>query len=288
MRTTPTTTEAQRVQKVLASRGLGSRREIEGWIAAGRLTINGKRAQLGDRVSERDRIAIDGRPVSLADRAEAASHRVLAYHKPAGEVCTRSDPEGRPTVFDRLPRLKGARWIAIGRLDLDTSGLLLFTTDGALARALMHPSSEIVRTYAVRVRGVPSPGTLAALTRGVMLEDGPARFDEVVEQEEGGGSNRWYLASLREGRKREVRRLWETTGCTVSRLMRVRFGPMELPRSLSRGRARDLNVGETAELYRAAKLPVPSSVGAASSRDPHKPRVQRPRGKVSAPRTRGR
>jgi 23S rRNA pseudouridine2605 synthase len=288
MRTTPRTTEAQRVQKVLAAHGLGSRREIEGWIAAGRLTINGKRAQLGDRVSERDRIAIDGRPVSLTDHGQPASHRVLAYHKPAGEVCTRSDPEGRPTVFDRLPRLKGARWIAIGRLDLDTSGLLLFTTDGALARALMHPSTEIVRTYAVRVRGVPSPGTLAALTRGVMLEDGPARFDQVVEQEESSGSNRWYLVSLREGRKREVRRLWETTGCSVSRLIRVGFGSMALPRSLSRGHSRDLSVDEAAELYRAAKLSAPAALGAASSGDSHKPRVQKRRGKLTAPRARDR
>jgi 23S rRNA pseudouridine2605 synthase len=250
-------TEPQRVQKVLAEHGLGSRREIEGWIAAGRLTINGTRARLGDRVGARDRIAIDGRPVVLAERELAAAPRILAYHKPAGEVCTRSDPEGRPTVYDRLPRLKGARWISIGRLDLDTSGLLLFTTDGALARALMHPSTEVTRSYAVRVRGTPSPAALAALTRGVDLEDGPARFDEVVEQE-GEGSNRWYLVSLREGRKREVRRLWEAVNCTVSRLIRVRFGPMELPRSLSRGRSRELTASESTALYAAARLPAPA------------------------------
>jgi 23S rRNA pseudouridine2605 synthase len=274
------TPEPQRVQKVLAERGLGSRREIEGWIVAGRLTINGKRAQLGDRITARDRIAIDGRPVALAEPGEAARPRILAYHKPAGEVSTRSDPEGRPTVFDRLPRLKGARWISIGRLDLETSGLLLFTTDGALARALMHPSSEVTRAYAVRVRGVPSPGTLAALTRGVALDDGLARFDEVIEQE-GEGSNRWYLVSLREGRNREVRRLWDSTGCTVSRLIRVRFGPMELPRDLPRGRMRELTPAESAALYSAAKVPAPAQPTVEK-------KSKRRRGGVNAPRARDR
>lgn len=241
-----------RLQKVLADRGLGSRREIERWIADGRLTINGERARLGDRVQAGDRVTLDGRTISI-EATEAAPPRVLIYHKPAGEVSTRSDPEGRATVFDQLPRLRGARWIAVGRLDLDTSGLLLFTTDGALARALMHPSSELEREYAVRIHGAPTLDALERLKRGVQLDDGRARFDEVVE-EGGSGSNRWYRVKLREGRKREVRRLWEAVGCEVSRLIRVRFGPIELPRSLQRGAMRELSPGESAILYAAVGL----------------------------------
>lgn len=253
-----TPTGAQRLQKVLAERGLGSRREIERWIVDGRLTINGKRAQLGDRVGPDDRVAIDGRPLVLERAASDAAPRVLVYHKPAGEISTRRDPDGRPTVFDRLPRLRGARWIAVGRLDLDTSGLLLFTTDGALARALMHPSSELEREYAVRVHGTITESALARLTRRVELDDGPARFDEVVE-EGGSGSNRWYRVRLREGRKREVRRLWEAVGCTVSRLIRVRFGPIELPRSLPRGRSSELDPQQCVALYAAAGLTPPAA-----------------------------
>ena len=253
-----TATGGSRLQKILAERGLGSRREIERWITEGRLAVNGKRAALGDRVRSGDRVALDGRAISIEETAAAAAPRVIIYHKPAGEVSTRSDPQGRPTVFDRLPRLRGARWIAVGRLDLDTSGLLLFTTDGALARALMHPSSGLEREYAVRVHGAPTDDALARLTRGVQLDDGPARFDEVVE-EGGTGTNRWYRVKLREGRKREVRRLWETVGCTVSRLIRVRFGPIELPRSLARARVRELEPAQSRELYLAARLTPPAA-----------------------------
>ena len=250
-------TEPQRVQKLLATLGLGSRREIEGWIAQGRLTINGARAQPGAHATARDRIALDGKPLALEAAENTPAPRVLIYHKPAGEVSTRRDPEGRPTVFDRLPRLKGARWIAVGRLDIDTSGLILFTTDGVLARALMHPSSALDREYAVRVRGVPAPGSLDALTHGVQLDDGPAHFDSLVE-EGGEGSNRWYRVTLREGRKREVRRLWETTGCTVSRLIRIRFGPIDLPRALPRGGTRELTPAARDALYTAVKLGKPA------------------------------
>ena len=270
-------TEPQRVQKLLASQGLGSRREIEGWIAEGRLTINGERAQPGARITTRDKIALDGRPLALAEQEGTPTPRVLLYHKQAGEVSTRRDPEGRATVFDRLPRLRGSRWIAVGRLDIETSGLLLFTTDGALARALMHPSSELERVYAVRVRGVPVPGSLEALTTGVQLEDGPARFDSLVE-EGGEGSNRWYRVSLREGRNREVRRLWDTTGCTVSRLIRIGFGPIELPRALARGAMRELTPAERGTLYAAAKLNAPA---------PQRPERAR-RGGVRKKRPRGR
>ncbi len=193
----------ERLQKWLAATGIGSRRQIEEWIAAGRVSVDGKPAALGHKVSGRERISIDGRLVRA--RAVQQEPRVLLYHKPVGEVCTRSDPEGRPTVFDRLPKLRDGRWIVVGRLDIDTSGLLLFTNDGALAHALMHPSGELVREYAVRVRGRPREEDIAQLQAGIMLDDGPGRFDAVSDQG-GEGSNHWYRVTVAEGRNRIVRR----------------------------------------------------------------------------------
>ena len=225
---------AERLQKLLAEAGQGSRRQIEALIADGRISVNGVVAKLGDRAGPEDLIRIDGRVVRLAQRADDRQ-RVLIYHKPEGEVCTRSDPEGRPTVFDRLPKLRSGRWIAVGRLDINTCGLLLLTTDGELANRLMHPSSEIEREYAVRVLGEADEKNFAALTRGVMLDDGLARFASI--QDGGGqGVNHWYHVTLKEGRKREVRRLWESQGLTVNRLIRVRFGPVRLHRELAKGK----------------------------------------------------
>jgi 23S rRNA pseudouridine2605 synthase len=270
---------AERLQKWLAAAGLGSRREIDRWIADGRIRVDGTVAVPGQKVTGTERIALDGRTV----RGHAARHRsparVLVYHKPTGEVCTRSDPQGRPTVFDALPRLSGGRWIAVGRLDIDTSGLLLFTTDGALAHALMHPATELAREYAVRVRGAPDQEALRSLREGITLEDGPARF-EMLRVEAGGGSNRWYRVAVAEGRNRLVRRLWEAVGCQVSRLMRVRFGPIELPRHLPRGRHRELGPGDAAELYAAAGLTPPEALAARSAR----PRSRRVTGSRSSGR----
>lgn len=228
------TAPAERVQKLIAASGHGSRRAIEEWIRAGRLTINGRLAQLGDRATAADDVRLDGRPLRLGAR-EATDAEVLLYHKPVGEVTTRRDPQGRPTVFDGLPAPKAGRWIVVGRLDTNTSGLLLFTTDGELAHRLMHPSGEIEREYLVRVRGKPAPDAIARLENGITLDDGPARFDRVVETE-GGGSHSWYRVVLREGRNREVRRMWEAVGCEVSRLSRISFAGVELPRNLRAGR----------------------------------------------------
>ncbi|WHQ77047.1 23S rRNA pseudouridine(2605) synthase RluB [Pantoea sp. Lij88] len=226
---------SEKLQKVLARAGHGSRREIESMIAAGRVSVDGKIATLGDRVesSKSLKIRIDGHLVSIAESATEVC-RVLAYYKPEGELCTRSDPEGRPTVFDRLPRLRGSRWIAVGRLDVNTCGLMLFTTDGELANRLMHPSREVEREYAVRVFGQVDDDKIRQLSKGVQLEDGPAAF-KTLKFGGGEGINQWYNVTLTEGRNREVRRLWEAVGVQVSRLMRVRYGDITLPKGLPRG-----------------------------------------------------
>jgi 23S rRNA pseudouridine2605 synthase len=255
-RKTPSAPEAEpvRIHKLLADAGIGSRREIERWIGEGRISVNGRPAEVGERLTGTEKLSIDGRPVRIN---EPSRHRYLAYHKPADEVCTSRDPEGRRTVFDSLPRLRGQRWIAVGRLDVSTTGLLLFTTDGALANALMHPSGEVLREYAVRVMGEPDEEVIGRLSAGVQLDDGMASFD-TVEPGGGDGRNRWYHVTLREGRNREVRRLWEAVGFTVSRLSRVAYGPVKLDRQLSRGRFRDLEASEVRALYEAVRLPAPN------------------------------
>lgn len=230
--------DTEKLQKVLARAGFGSRRELEAWIAQGRVSINGKVATLGDRVGVKDVIRVDGNIVPR-EKISGGRRRVLMYHKPVGEVSTRSDPEGRPTVFDHLPHLRNGRWVAVGRLDINTSGLLLFTSDGELAHRLMHPSSQVVREYAVRVMGEVAPEMLKRLQEGVELEDGSARFDSIVDAG-GEGINHWYHVTLLEGRNREVRRLWESQGVVVSRLSRVRYGPVTLPRWLRDGKFDDV------------------------------------------------
>jgi len=221
---------------VLAAAGLGSRREIESWIAAGRVSVRGRVAKLGDRAAPGEEVALDGRPLELGSKSAG---RVLIYNKPEGELVTRSDPQGRPTVFSRLP---AGRWIAVGRLDINSAGLLLFTEDGELANRLMHPRYGLEREYAVRVQGTLGSGELERLTRGVELEDGWAAFKRIVpaDPRERAGANRWYRVTLAEGRNREVRRMFEALGVRVSRLLRVRYGPIELPRDLAPGQWREI------------------------------------------------
>lgn len=244
--------DTEKLQKVLARAGFGSRREMEKAIADGRVRVNDRLATLGDRVSSQDRVALDERAVTLRD-AEGVPRRVLMYNKPEGELCTRKDPEGRRTVFDRLPRLKGERWIAVGRLDINTSGLLLFTTDGELANRLMHPSTQVEREYAVRVMGEVKREHVTAMVDGVMLEDGPARFTDV--QEFGGeGINTWFHVVILEGRNREVRRLWESQGLTVSRLKRVRYGNIFLDKRARAGEWVEMSQAEIDDLASLAGL----------------------------------
>lgn len=233
----------EKLQKVLARLGVGSRRDVEVWIAEGRVNVNGSVASLGQRVDSHDAITVDGHLIRREEAAESV-RRVLIYNKPEGEVCTRDDPEGRPTIFDRLPRLRTGRWINVGRLDINTTGLLLFTTDGELANRLMHPSYEMDREYAVRVRGEVTEEMIERLLNGVMLEDGPAKFSDIQQAPGGEGFNHWYHCVVMEGRNREVRRLWESQGLVVSRLKRVRFGPVFLTSELTMGRYREMDQRE--------------------------------------------
>ena len=246
----------EKLQKVLARGGLGSRRELEKWISAGRILVNGKIAKLGDRITDGDKVHVDGRLVSV----KKVTHRFLLYNKPEGEICTRSDPDRRPTVFDKLPKLKNQRWVSIGRLDFNTAGLLLFTTDGELANKLMHPSSKIDREYAVRVLGDVSKESLDRMKEGVLLEDGISRFSDIQQGKKAveiGGidkANHWYYVVLIGGKNREVRRLWESQGFTVSRLKRVRFGSFFIPSAVRSGRYVDLKIKEIKELYQMAGM----------------------------------
>lgn len=254
-------TAGERLQKVLSAAGLGSRREIETWISAGRVAVNGRTALLGQRVLPTDLVSLDGRPLRL-QAAAAPAIRVLVYNKPEGEICSRRDPDGRPSVFDNLPRLRGSRWVLVGRLDLNTAGLLLATDSGELANRLMHPGSRIEREYMVRVNGEVELAVLERLRRGMELEDGPAAFDE-VQPRGGEGRNRWFAVVLREGRNREVRRLWESQGCTVSRLKRVRFGPVSLGPRDRRGAYRELDAAELEALCACVGLEAPPRPAAA-------------------------
>lgn len=230
----------EKLQKVLARIGVGSRRDVEAWISHGRIKVNGKDATLGQRVDMHDAITIDGKVIKREEAAESV-RRVIMYNKPDGEICTRVDPEGRPTVFDKMPRPKEGRWINIGRLDINTTGLLMFTTDGELANRLMHPSYEMDREYAVRVRGEVDDEMIERLKAGVVLEDGPAKFTDIKQAPGGEGFNHWYHCVVMEGRNREVRRLWESQGLVVSRLKRVRFGPVFLNSDLPMGRWREMS-----------------------------------------------
>jgi 23S rRNA pseudouridine2605 synthase len=269
-----------RLQKLLAGLGLASRRAVEEWIRAGRITVNGRTAQLGDRAVATDTVCLDGRRLEL-DGMESPAE-LLLYYKPLGEVTTRSDPQGRPTVFERLPEPAAGRWITVGRLDVNTSGLLLLTTDGELAHRLMHPSTEIEREYRVRVRGRPGPEVLEKLTAGVVLEDGPARFDRI--RAEGpdagnGGLHSVFRVVLHEGRNREVRRLWQAAGFEVSRLARLRYGPIELPADLKPGTARRADAALLSRLRQAARLggePAPGSRRPPSGRGLRRPARPRP------------
>ncbi|HKB59675.1 MAG TPA: pseudouridine synthase [Gallionellaceae bacterium] len=248
----------ERLQKVLAAAGLGSRREMEEWISAGRVTVNGQTAELGMRVVEGDVIRADRRIVRVREQG-AAPTRVLLYHKQEGEIVSRDDPGGRATVFDNLPKVRGQKWIAIGRLDFNTSGLLIFTTSGELANRLMHPRFAVEREYAVRVQGEMTPEQMKQMVRrGIELDDGPVKFEKITD-EGGEGFNHWYRIVVNEGRNRVVRRTFEALGLPVSRLMRVRFGIVNLPPRLKRGMQAELGEGEIRQVLEWAGLDAPKN-----------------------------
>ena len=241
----------ERIQKFLANQGAGSRRQIDSLLQQGRISVNGRVARPGDQIDGREKIAIDGKLLRL--HRHESKPKLLLYHKPVGQVCTRNDPEGREDVYRSLPGLRQGRWVGVGRLDINTSGLLLFTNDGDLANRLMHPSFEVEREYAVRVHGEVKPEMLQKLRDGIELDDGPAHFDEIVD---GGGSgrNHWYHVVLKEGRNREVRRLWEAIGVEVSRLVRVRYEQFSLPKWLKPGKYRYLEEETVKRVYQRLKL----------------------------------
>ena len=239
----------ERIQKVMAQAGVGSRRQIETWIKEGRISVDGKPAEIGQLITREQRFALNGKPIRLRQKAAT---RVLILNKPEGTICSRNDPEHNKTVFELLPRPKHDRWVLVGRLDINTSGLLLVTNNGELANRLMHPSSEIEREYAVRVLGEATPEQLQQLLDGIELEDGPAAFLSISEGE-GSGSNRWYHVVLKEGRNREVRRLWDAVGLKVSRLIRIRYGMIALPRLL-RGQYKDLPEKQVTQLVQSVGM----------------------------------
>ncbi len=246
--------DTEKLQKALANNGIGSRREMERWIQEGRVSVNGQKATLGDRVALSDQIRVDGHVVARS--VEKSTCRVLMYNKPEGELCSRNDPEGRATVFERLPKIVSDRWIAVGRLDINTSGLLLFTNDGELANRLMHPRHEIEREYAVRIFGEVTPQMLRVLQKGVELEDGPAKFTHIhVRPSDDESQNQWFNVTLSEGRNREVRRLWESQGVQVSRLMRVRYGNLDLQKRLPQGAWIELDLSRLNQLRKMVQLP---------------------------------
>ncbi len=267
-------TDSERIQKVLANAGLGSRRQVETWIRLGKVKVNGKLASIGDHINITDKISLDGKLVRL-QTVIPTSVRMIACYKPAGLICTRNDPEGRKTVFDDLPKLTKGRWVNVGRLDINTTGLLLFTNNGELANRFMHPSSNIEREYAVRVLGKATDRQLTALREGIMLEDGTAGFSDIIDAG-GEGTNHWYHVVLTEGRNREVRRLWESQGLKVSRLIRVRYGSYALPRKKRPGQCWELeqseidalmqNVGLTSIVQPTDVLDTPVNATAAKSR----------------------
>ncbi len=257
------TAEPQKLHKMLAQMGLGSRRELEEWIIAGRVSVNGLPAHTGQRVSPGDKIKVNGKLVHM--RFAARLPKVLLYHKPEGEIVSRNDPEGRPSVFDHLPRVINGRWIAVGRLDFNTSGLLLFTTNGELANRLMHPSAELEREYAVRLLGELDEDQRQSLLDGLLLDDGPAAFNNISDAG-GEGANHWYRVTISEGRNREVRRMFELLGLTVSRLTRVRYGPVVLPPRLLRGKTQELKDREVMELMKVIGTPVSKEIAQAAAR----------------------
>ena len=265
----------EKLQKVLAQAGFGSRRMMEEWIAAGRVSVNGEPATLGMRVVEGDLVKTERRTIRVGEKEHAI--RVLLYHKPEGEIVSHDDPEKRSSVFDKLPKLRGQKWIAIGRLDFNTSGLLIFTTSGELANRLMHPRFEVEREYAVRVQGTMSEVQMnLALKQGVELEDGLARFEK-LEDQGGEGFNHWYRVMLKEGRNRVVRRVFDALGLPVSRLMRIRFGIINLPPRLKRGMTTELGESEVAQVLDWVGIPADSQQDSQASRQPDLARTEKKR-----------